>query len=147
MEWVLDTWLLMIAQTPSDERSLDAVFLLRQIKLGHRIGLDHGREIVNQYYRNLNKYSHAAEWLGAMLRRADKTMFRTGLLPQDKRDHLTQFLKFDRSDLVFVGVAHEGTDKLLVTEESDYTPEVRRFLLTDCGVRVASIAEAIKIAE
>jgi hypothetical protein len=145
-EWVIDTWLLAIAQNPLDDRSLDAVSLLHELKVGHRIALDHSRNIQREYYRNLDRQSHAAQWLNAMLRRADKTMWRAGCLSQERKRRLIDDLNFDRSDLIFVGVSSEGPDKLLVSEESDYSPEIKAYLLEECGVRVLSIREAIAIA-
>jgi len=144
-EWVLDTWLLVVAQNPLEERSLDAVSLLRQLKVGHRIALDHGRTILREYYQNLDRQSHAAQWLNAMLRRADKTTWRAGCLSHQRTQRLIDTLRFDRSDLIFVAVSSEGPDKLLVSEESDYTSEIKAYLLAECGIRVLSITEAIAL--
>jgi predicted nucleic acid-binding protein len=37
-------------------------------------------------------------------------------------------MKFDRSDLPFVAVAFQSKDKLLVSEDSDYTQKVCDYL-------------------
>jgi hypothetical protein len=147
LEWVLDTWLLEIAQNPHDPRSLDAVSLLRELKLAHRIGLDHGRGILREYFNHVTPGSHAAQWLKAMLPRADKTVWRAGLMSQRRKDCLIKELKFDRSDLIFVGVSSEGPDRLLVSEDSDYSAEVKGYLLEECGVRVLSVAEAMTVLD
>jgi hypothetical protein len=146
LEWVLDTWLLEIAQNPLDEGSLDAVFLLRELKLRHRIALDHEHTIQGEYFRHLKPGSHAAQWFSAMLRRAEKTVWRNGSLSERRKSYLIDRLRFDRADLVFVAVSAEEPDKLLVSEESDYNPEVKRYLLGECGVRVLSIEEAVDLA-
>jgi len=58
-------------------------------------------------------------------------------------DGLVSILRFDRADLVFVGVASNGPDRLIVSEDSDYSPEVRTYLETNLGVLVLSVREAL----
>jgi len=82
-----------------------------------------------------------------MLSRSNKIYWRTGKLSNKHESELIDGLGFDRSDLVFVALASEGPNKLLVAEESDYTPEVKSYLAKKLGVSVLTIEEALAIAE
>jgi predicted nucleic acid-binding protein len=56
-------------------------------------------------------------------------------------------MKFDRSDLPFVAVAFQSKDKLLVSEDSDYTQKVCDYLQQQLQVKVLSLSQALKLAE
>ena len=56
-------------------------------------------------------------------------------------------MKFDRSDLPFVAVASQSKDKLLVSEDSDYTQQVCDYLQQHLRVKILSLPHALKIAE
>jgi len=81
-----------------------------------------------------------------MLSRADKVMRRSGRVSAVHTRELLDRLSFDRSDLVFVGVAAEGPDRIIVSEDSDYSSEVRSYLLSEMGVAVVSVEDAIALA-
>lgn len=142
-EWVIDTWLLEIAQQPLDMRSLDALALLQEIKARHRIAVDHGRRILQQYFKHAPGSSHAGQWLRVVLSKSDKTVWRSGNVPSQNRQDLLGGLRFDPSDLIFVGVAAEGPDRIIVSEESDYSDPVKAYLSSRMGVSVLSIEEAL----
>lgn len=142
-EWVLDTWLLEIAQNPADSRSLDALVLLRQILELHRIGVDHGYEILREYFDHVSEDSHVGKWLQLMLSRSDKIMYRAGNVSSRHSKKLLNDLGFDPADMVFVGVAVGGPDKNLVSEESDYSHEVKTYLSTEMGIDVLSVGDAL----
>jgi predicted nucleic acid-binding protein len=55
-------------------------------------------------------------------------------------------MKFDRSDLPFVAVASKSKDKLLVSEDSDYTQKVCNYLQQQLQVKVLSLSQALGIA-
>src|SRR5712692_4276002 len=112
-EWVLDTWLLEVAQTPSDPRSLDALALLHQIKARHRIAIDHDREIWRQYTKHVQANSHVGVWVRFMIGTSNKIFWRAGRVSSRHEDGLVSILRFDRADLVFVGVASNGPDRLI----------------------------------
>jgi hypothetical protein len=145
-EWVLDTWALKIAQDCNHAKSLQVLTLLEQIKQEHRITIDHGRRVLTEYFNNTPGNTHAGQWLKLMLSRSNKLFFRTGRLSNHHESELIDGLKFDRSDLVFVALASEGPDKLLVAEESDYTPEVKQYLASELGISVLTIEEALETA-
>ena len=64
-------------------------------------------------------------------------------IPSRNRQELLNDLRFDRSDLVFVGVAAEGPDKLIVSEERDYSEQVKDYLTGELGVNVLSVRAAL----
>jgi len=144
-ELVLDTWALQIAQDCCHAKSLQTLALLEAIRQGHRITIDHNRSVLQQYSNNTKGNSHAAQWLKVMLSRGDKIFWRTGRLSHRHERELVDCLRFDRSDVVFVALASEGPDRLLVAEESDYTPEVIRYLARELGVTVLTIERALEI--
>lgn len=145
-EWVLDTWLLEIGQDVRDPRSLEALALLQEIKSRHRIAVDYGRKILREYFDHASGDSHVGQWLRVVVTRSDKVMWRTGNIPSRHRQELREELRFDASDLVFVGVALEGSDRLIVSQESDYSPEVKAYLQDQMGIRVLSVREALERA-
>ncbi len=142
-EWVLDTWVLEIAQDIGDHRSLDALALLHELKSRHRIAVDHERRILGEYFRHAPGSCHAGQWLRIVVSRSDRMMFRDGRLAANYQDALLTELHFDPADLVFVGVSAQTPDKLLVSEESDYSEAVKKYLLDELGVTVLSIADAL----
>ena len=146
-EWVLDTWVLQIAQDCTHPKSLQALSLLEEIKKNHRIAVDHGRHVLTEYFDNTLGRTHAGQWLSIMHSRSNKLFFRTGKLSNRHESELIDELHFDRSDLVFVALASEGPDKLLVAEESDYTPEIKQYLAQELGVSVLTIEKAEEIAK
>jgi hypothetical protein len=146
-EWVLDTWALSITQECSHPKSLQTLALLEEIKQKHAITVDHGRLVLGEYFDNTSGNTHAGQWLRLMLSRSNKLYWRTGRLSRHYESELVDGLHFDRSDLVFVALASEGPDKLLVAEESDYTPEIKEYLARELGVSVLTIEEALEMAK
>jgi len=145
-EWVLDTWLLEIAQDPFNEASLRALTLLEEIKSRHRIGVDFEYRILREYFRYARADSHVGQWLRVIIGRSDKVVWRAGNVASERKNKLLNDLGFDRADLVFVGVAAEGPDKVIVSEESDYSEPVRDYLAREMQVRVLSVGEALERA-
>jgi predicted ATPase len=80
-----------------------------------------------QVYLNLNGGSHAGQWVRVTTARADKTMWRSGKVARRHNQVLLNDLGFDPSDIIFVGVAFEGVDRIIVTEDSDYSTAVRAY--------------------
>jgi hypothetical protein len=146
-ELVLDTWALKISQDCRHEKALQTLALLEEIRKAHRIAIDHERSVLAEYGRNTPANTHAGQWLKLMLSRSNKIYWRAGKLSNKHETGLVDGLGFDRSDLVFVALASEGPDKLLIAEESDYTPEVRAYLAKELGVSVLSIEEAVASAK
>lgn len=147
MELVLDTFVLKVGQNADDERSLDVLALLHGINSSHTIAVDYGHLILGEYFRNIPSDCHAGKWLGVVSSRSDKLVFRDGRVTNVHRDILLNQLHFDRSDLVFVGVAARTPDRILVSEESDYSENIKEYLLDEIGVRVVSIHEALQLIQ
>jgi hypothetical protein len=142
-ELVLDTWALKISQDPGHEKALQTLALLEEIRKAHRIAIDYGRSVLAEYGRNTPANTHAGQWLKLILSRSDKIYWRAGKLSNKHETKLIDGLGFDRSDVVFVALASEGPDRLLVAEESDYSPEVKLYLSNKLGVSVLTIEEAL----
>jgi predicted nucleic acid-binding protein len=83
-------------------------------------------------------------WL-KRLRDRKAIIFRSGKLPPIHQGALLR-MKFDRSDLPFVAVAFQSKDKLLVSEDSDYTQKVCDYLQQQLQVKVLSLSQALEIA-
>lgn len=144
IEWVLDTWLLETAQDPSlGKLSVDSLSALFEILRSHRIALDHGGEIRREYAKHIRTGLHVEEWWKLMVSRAGKIVWRAGNVPAEHRQMLLRTLRFDPSDIVFVGVAFEGPDKLLVSQDSDYTGQVREYVQIQMGVAVLDVDAAL----
>jgi hypothetical protein len=144
-EFVLDTWALQIAQDCRHAKSLATLTLLEEIKQRHVITIDHGREVLREYSNNTAGNTHAGQWLQLMLSRAGKIYWRHGALSNRHETELINELRFDRADLVFVALASQGPNKILVAEESDYTPQIRNYLATELQVQVLAVEEALEI--
>jgi hypothetical protein len=142
-EWVLDTWVLKTAQEIGDHRSLDALALLHELKSRHRVAVDHGYRILGEYFRHAPGNCHAGQWLRVVVSRSDRMMFRDGCLAAKNQHALLTDPHFDPADLIFVGVSARTADKLLVSEESDYSDPVKTYLLHELGVTVLSVADAL----
>ena len=145
-EWVLDTWLLEIAQDPQDPRALDALALLQEIKSNHKITVDHEHRILGEYYAHAPPNSHAGQWIRVTINKANKVFWRNGTVPARNERELLDNLSFDRADLPFVGVAASGPDKIIVSEDSDYSDLVTAYLSDEMGITVFSVGEALKKA-
>ena len=98
-----------------------------------------------EYERNVGDETPFRIWWNAMWKK-NKVIHRDGRLPNRHRRHLTDRLKFDRDDLPFVAVAGRGDSKLLATEDSDYSAQVRDYLSSALGVAVLNTAAALERA-
>ena len=96
----------------------------------------------SEYERNLRDSLTFRLWWDAMWRLGKVTQ-RDGRLSNRHRRHLVDNLRFHDDDLPFVAVASRGDSKLLATEDSDYTAQVREYLRSALGVAVLSAAEAL----
>jgi len=142
-EWTIDTWVLYKV----NEGDLDAhTFLIFILKHRHRIVFDQEGHIANEYKRCFQQHNNKFlfKWFEA-LKRHNAIMFYSGKLSQEHKQALLR-MKFDPSDLVFVAVASRSKDKLLVSEDSDYTPAVCNYLKQNLQVQVLKLTEATELA-
>jgi hypothetical protein len=144
-EWVIDTYVLYKADEPKDdEHYLPAIGLLRAIEKGHRLVLDSDGHIRKQYEDCIRqtRSPFLQSWYKQMFSRAGAIVSCSGKLPARRHTHLVDKLKFDTSDVPFVAVAVLSADHLVVSEDSDYTDEVKQYLAEKLSVQVLGIREA-----
>jgi len=142
-EWTIDTWVLYKV----GEGDFDALDFLLAVLRHHKVVFDHERHIEQEYQRCLKRTRnrHLEEWFKRLIARR-KRVFYSCRLPNRYEQALIG-MKFDRSDLPFVGVAYRSKDKLLVSEDSDYTQQVCDYLQQQLQVKVLSLSQALKVAE
>ena len=141
-EWTIDTWVLYRA-----EEDWNALTLLVLIAEHHCILFDQEGHIAREYESCLQRTGSLVlrNWL-KRLRDRKAIIFRSGKLPSVHERALLR-MNFDRSDLPFVSVAYRSKDKLLVSEDSDYTQQVCDYLQQQLQVKVSPLSQAIKLAE
>ncbi len=126
-----------------DVLHLDAATFLRSIRKEHFIALDPKGEIRREYERNLKGKTAAGKWLADIIGK-NRVIFTRKQLPKTDEDQLINDLGFHNDDLKFVEVAHRTKDKLLATEDSDYTEEVKEYLFSNLKVDVLNIESGLK---
>ncbi|MFA0784009.1 hypothetical protein [Fervidibacter sacchari] len=142
-EWTIDTWVLYKV----DEGNFDALDFLLAVLRHHKVVFDHERHIEQEYQRCLKRTRnrYLEEWFKRLIARQAR-VFYSGRLP-NRHERALLRMNFDCSDLPFVGVAHRSKDKLLVSEDSDYTQQVCDYLQQQLQVKVLSLPRALEIAE
>jgi predicted nucleic acid-binding protein len=142
-EWTIDTWVLYKV----DEGDFDALDFLLAVLRHHRVVFDYERHIEQEYQRCLKRTRnrYLEEWFKRLIARQARVFYSGGLPSRHKQALLR--MKFDRSDLPFVAVAFRSKDKLLVSEDSDYTQHVCGYLQQQLRVKVLSLSQALKLAE
>jgi len=142
-EWTIDTWVLYEV----DRGDFDAFAFLIDVLRHHKVVFDHERHIEREYQRCLKRTRnrHLEEWFKRLIARQAR-VFYSGRLP-NRHERALLRMNFDRSDLPFVGVAYRSKDKLLVSEDSDYTQQVCDYLQQQFQVKVLSLSRALEIAE
>lgn len=143
VEWVIDTWVLYQVS----DFNFNAFHFLTCILLKpqHKVAMDREGKIKAEYKRCFDnpKNEFQCQWWIHINWRANKVVSSySGDLLARHINHLIKRLHFHDDDLPFVGVASKTKDKLLVAEESDYTPKVRDYLKNNLLIRVMSIYEA-----
>ena len=142
-EWTIDTWVLYQV----NKGDLDALNFLLVVLRHHKVVFDHERHIEREYKRCLKKTrnGYLEQWFKRLIARQAR-VFYSGKLPNRHETALLR-MKFDRADLPFVGVSFHSKDKLLVSEDNDYTSEVRNYLKQNLQVTVLSLSLASENAE
>jgi len=130
-----------------DEGNFDALDFLLAVLRHHKVVFDHERHIEQEYQRCLKRTRnrYLEEWFKRLIARQAR-VFYSGRLP-NRHERALLRMNFDCSDLPFVGVAHRSKDKLLVSEDSDYTQQVCDYLQQQLQVKVLSLPRALEIAE
>jgi predicted nucleic acid-binding protein len=130
-----------------DEGDFDALDFLLAVLRHHRVVFDCERHIEQEYQRCLKRTRnrYLEEWFKRLIA-CQARVFYSGGLP-DRHKQALLCMKFDRSNLPFVAVAFRSKDKLLVSEDSDYTQHVCGYLQQQLRVKVLSLSQALKLAE
>ena len=148
-DWTIDTWVLYRA----GGYDMPALELLHRIlRKNNYLLLDHEENIEKEYrkcfnfYRNVSPQACKAleKWFADIISKAVK--YFSGIL-EDRHERALTKRRFDRDDWAFVAVCARGNDKILVSEESDYSPEVCEYLKTNMGVSVIAIIAALEVSD
>lgn len=110
--------------------------LLLKLRKNHTLVIDLGREILRQYQRNgLDKNTGAlgSKTLAYMLKN-NKVVFYSDKPTSKTKACLNGLRGFHNDDHIFVIVAEHSSDKHLVSEDSDYSPQVKDQLLKKLGI-------------
>ena len=142
MTWVIDTCVLAVA-TPTNEQALDAIHFLNEVLRSHCIAVDEQGEIEREYQPYMRWGSIASWWWQKMVGQAGKIWRFDGRLTQHHRQHLLGRLNFDPSDAKFIAVASRTSNRLLVSEDSDYNADVKDYLEKEMDVAVLSLGDAL----
>lgn len=150
-EWTIDTQILYKASECFAKETSDfsAVHLLMELTYGiHRIVVDNHNKILSQYERCLQRTNcqFLKNWI-QKVRSSKCLVYYSGGLPERHRITLLRRLNFDSSDMPFVAVAFQSLDKLLVSEDLDYTVEIRGYLERNLGIQILSTEEALEKAK
>jgi len=152
--WVLDTWLFGVVadgQRPEAlpdqrRRARAAISLLHQIEEHeHCVAVDFKGEISAEYSRYIPARSLVQDWWVSMQQLAGRIYLETGDLAGQHAAQLRNRFRFHDDDVKFVGVASRTADRLLVSEDSDYTVEVKEYLKEELGITVLSLEEALEL--
>jgi hypothetical protein len=137
-EWTIDT---NVLYKVAEEYDYDALEFLVSVRGKHMVVFDYDGHIMEEYRKCLNKTRnrYLVKWFNKVQGENRCVWYSSSLRSQHKQALLN--MKFDPSDLPFVGVASRSKDKLLVSEDSDYTSTVRRYLGDRLNVHVLSIQQ------
>lgn len=140
-EWTIDTWVLYRV----DEGDFDALDFLFAVLRYDMVVFDYERHIEQEYRRCLaqTRNRYLEEWFKRLISRKKQIFYSSKLA----RHHELALLRlnFDCSDLPFVAVAFRCKDKLLVSENSDYTQQVCNYLQKKLRIQVLSMEQALRI--
>ncbi len=141
-EWTVDTWVLYEAGSFNYE-ALELLFLVGRM---HKVAFDYEGHIAREYNRCLQRCRNPllGKWLENLKRRKAMVFYSGKLIHRHEQALLR--LKFDRSDFPFVAVASRSKDKLLVSEDSDYTDIVCDYLSRELQVQVLKVNQASNLA-
>jgi hypothetical protein len=137
MEWTIDTNVLGLA-TRTDMAAVE--FLSRVQRLGGHVVFDTSGYIEGEYQRCLDKAKAARKpgadmvrvWLREIL---DKNQIRYvwGTITKKQKDELIK-LRFHDDDVPFVEACARSLEKQLATDDSDYSEEIKKYLLSELRI-------------
>jgi hypothetical protein len=141
MDWTIDTCILHHAADADPE----AMHLLLEIMhRSHGVAFDQEGHIEKEYRGCLERKRNrlVAKWFKVAVKKL--AVLLSGKLDERHQRALTG-LKLDPDDWPFAAVSSKTAGKKLVSEDSDYTVEVRQYLTHQMGVAVLSAADALRL--
>jgi hypothetical protein len=145
-EWTIDTYVLYRAA----DFDWDAVELLnRTLRCNYRILFDHEGNIQNEYKKCLDKIrqekksgsEHVEKWYCHIIGKCAKLY--KGRLSDIHERNLTK-LESHQDDWPFMAVCSNSTDKLLVSEDSDYDEVIICYLEEEMEIKFFTIPNALR---
>ncbi len=142
-EWTIDTWVLYRV----NEGDFDALAFIAVVLVKHCVVFDHEGHIEDEYRRcfQRTRNPYLVQWFNRLVRGGGRTVHYSGKLSRRHEQALLR-MNFDRSDFPFVAVASRSKDKLLVSEDSDYTDIVCDYLSRELQVQVLKVNQASNLA-
>jgi len=137
-DWTIDTCIFY----EIEKANLEAIgFLCGVVSRKEKVALDHEGRISSEYRHCLSKARNDITKKLLVEMTAKSVVLLSGRLSNDHRKALA-FLGFHDDDWPFVGVCSRTSSKDLVTHDSDYTDEVRKYLLAQMQIRVCGVHDA-----
>jgi hypothetical protein len=150
-QWVVDTWVLDEAVKIGSPNYISAQTFLMLVLDRHHLALDYNNVILTQYQHAVGRCRSQPgrlppewlqKWIAEVIAKGN-IYYHDGKVPNKHwKPLLAAPLAFDDDDETFVGVAYRTPDKLLVSEESDYSDEVKQYLSEETGIQVLTVLEA-----
>ena len=142
MDWTVDTCVLYEVVEANPKATY---FLMRIMLKQHHVAFDHEGHIRREYETCVRGRENClvGKWYAQVVSKL--AIYFSGRLPNRHRKALEN-LRFDRDDWPFVAVCSRTESRKLVSEDSDYTEQVRDYVANEMGVTVLSIAEASGVA-
>jgi len=141
LELVMDTWVLGCIADNDSLRALQGTSVLCDVHQSHRLALDAEGRIVKEYLQQISRSRLLKEWWRLMNAKSGKLSIKFARLTKIQLRHLVETIRFDPDDIPFVEVASVTRDNILVSGESDYSDEVKRYLDLEFGIRVLDLAQ------
>ena len=141
MDWTVDTVVLYLAANAN----VDSMYLLlRILQETHGVAFDCEGHIEQEYRHCIERTRNrlVGKWFKAAVNKLAIVL--SGKLTQEHQ-RAVQRLGFDRDDWPFVAVCSRTESKSLVSEDSDYTGEVREYLHVQMGVCVRDVKASLEI--
>jgi len=144
-DWTINTCVLYKAA----DTDLDASkFLMNILNNQHKVRVDHKHYILNQYKVCVRKTTANKKKGSELLRKWHKEVvgkyirWCCGDL-NSKHKSALRVLKFHEKDWPFVAVCSNSACKNLVSEDSDYTDDVKNYLSNKMKIHVLTIKESL----
>jgi predicted nucleic acid-binding protein len=136
LQWVVDTWVIENCNDFSGNTCLDCIGFLSAILEKGLLCLDTEQEIEKEYYRYIKPRTFLSRWWQEMVKEKGQIRYFSNKLSNKHEQELLINLKFDESDIKFVGVASKTKHNLLVSGDSDYTEAICNYLCHELSITV-----------